>query len=262
MTFVAAVVGGALGYGVAGTLGGAAIGAGLGGMLGGSYGQAQAAQNAAQMQNQAAQNAINLQSQMFNTQNAQQAPYRAAGYSSLNQILGGLTGSQPIFDSSGNVIGQTQGTGQFTSMPTAQQIASMPGYQFTVQQGEGAARQGANVSSPGSNADRAAQQFAINYTMQQALPQYMAQQNSIYNRLASIAGLGQTAQGQTTQLASNVANAQSQLGVGGATALGAGQIGAANAYAGMGSQLGNAGLLYSLLNPGTGGTNVGSMLVG
>jgi len=46
------------------------------------------------------------------------------------------------------------------------------------------------------------------------------------------------------------------LGVGGASALGAGQIGAANAMAGGYSQLGNAGTLASLLSPSGGGGGI------
>ena len=86
MTFVAAAIGGALGYGVAGTATGALLGAAVGGQLGSSMNQAQAAQSAANQQYQATQDASAQQRQMSDILNAQQAPYRQAGYSSLNKI--------------------------------------------------------------------------------------------------------------------------------------------------------------------------------
>jgi hypothetical protein len=123
----------------------------------------------------------------------------------------------------------------------------MPGFQTAIEQGTGAARQMMNVGGGGSNVDRAAQKFAIDYTVQQAMPQALQQRQNIYNTLAGIAGIGQTAQGQTTNLASNVAGNIGQAAIGGAGALAAGQIGAANAYASGLSNLGNTPLMYALL---------------
>lgn len=120
-----------------------------------------------------------------------------------------------------------------------------PNYQFMLQQGLGATRQGQNVTGGGSNMQRAATKFAEDYASnayQQALQNYVAQQQSIYNRLSGIAGIGQTAQNQQQALGQNTANALSQLGIGGASALGAGQVGAANAQ---------AGALQNLLGLGT-----------
>lgn len=225
--------------------------AGLG--LLGSTMQAGAQRSAAQQQADAARQAMEQQRQMFDLLNAQQAPYRSAGYSSLNQILGGLMGAQPTFDAQGNVTGTTAGTGFLTRMPTAEDIQNMPGYQFAVQQGTGATRQGMNVGGGGSNVERAAQKFAIDYTLGQALPQYEAQRTGIFNRLASIAGLGQTGTQQTGQAGMQTAGNLAQLGVGAAGALGAGQIGAAQAYGqGLGG-IGNAAMLYNLMRPQGGG---------
>jgi hypothetical protein len=104
-----------------------------------------------------------------------------------------------------------------------------------------------NVGGGGSNVGLARRKFAIDYATNVGLPQYMTQQTNIYNRLASLAGIGQTAQGQSNQLAQTTAGNIGQLGIGGASALGAGQIGAANAYAGGLQGLGNAATLASLL---------------
>lgn len=234
MTFVAAAIGGALGYGVAGTLTGAAIGAGLGSQVGSSMNQASAAKNAAQLQYQATQDAARQQREMFDIINQQQAPYREAGYSSLNKIQEMLP--------------------YFTKMPTAADLRSMPGFEFGLNQGAGGVGQQMNVSSPGSNVDMARTKFATDYATNVGLPQYMNQQSNIYNRLASLAGIGQTGQTQANQVGMNTTNALSQLGIGGASALGAGQVGAANAQAAGMQNIGNAGMMYSFLNPSSGGS--------
>jgi hypothetical protein len=106
-----------------------------------------------------------------------------------------------------------------------------------------------------------AQDYASN-AYQNALDNYMRQEaqkfnqqqtglGNVYNRLAGIAGIGQTAVGQTANLGTGTAANIGQLGIGGASALGAGQIGAANAMAGGYQGIGNAATLASLLRPQT-----------
>jgi hypothetical protein len=201
------------------------LGAGAG--LIGSGMQAGAAERAGEMQAGAARYAADIQKQMFDIQNQQQAPYRQAGYGALTRIGELLPG--------------------LTAPVSREEIMGLPGYQFGIEQGTGAARQMMNVGGGGSNVDRAAQKFAIDYTVGTAMPQVIAQRQNIYNTLAGIAGIGQTAQGQVSNLAQNVAGNIGQAAIGGATALGAGQIGAANAYAGGLSNIGNTALMYSLL---------------
>ena len=192
--------------------------------------QASASRSAASKQADSAQYAADQQREMFNLINEQQAPYREAGYGALTRI--------------GEMLPY------LTSPITAEDIRNQPGYQFAIDQGTGAARANMNVGGGGSNVDRAAQKFAIDYTVGTALPSAMAQRTSIYNTLAGIAGIGQTAQGQVSQMGQNVATNIGQAAIGGASALGAGQIGAANAYAGALGNIGNAGFMYSLLNKG------------
>ena len=200
--------------------------------------QAGAAESASQMQYQATQDAAKQQREMFDILNAQQKPYRESGYSALNQINTML----PQF------------TKEFTSADLIKNLD--PSYQFMLQQGLGATGQAMNVGGGGSNVDLARQRFAQEYAKsgaQQAFNNYQTQQSNIYNRLSSLAGIGQAAQSQTNTLGSNTANALSQLGIGGATALGAGQIGASNAMAGGFGGIGNALTLSSLLTPQGGG---------
>jgi hypothetical protein len=217
----------------------------------GSREQSKAATSAAELQSQAAKTAQDQQLQMFNIQNQQQAPYREAGYGALNKINTMLP--------------------QFTEMPSAYkpftaadlQSNLAPNYEFMKQQGLGATAQGANVSSPGSNVDIAKTKFAEDYASnayQNAVNNYMQQQQqgfnqqqaatgNIYNRLSSLAGIGQAAQNQSQALGVSTAGNIGQLGIGGASALGAGQINAANAQAGGLQGIGNAGFLYSMLSP-------------
>jgi hypothetical protein len=201
------------------------LGAGAG--LIGSGMQAGAAERAGERQAESTRYAADVQREMFGTINEQQAPYRAAGYESLSRIRELLP--------------------KLTAPVSREEIMGLPGYQFGIEQGTGAARQMMNVGGGGSNVDRAAQKFAIDYTLGTAMPQVISQRQNIYNTLAGIAGIGQTAQGQVSNLAQNVAGNIGQAAIGGATALGAGQIGAANAYAGGLSNIGNTALMYSLL---------------
>ena len=209
----------------------------LGGALLGAYGssrQADASSQAANLQSQATANAAAQQREMFDIVNKQQEPYRQAGYGALSQINTMLP--------------------QLNRMPTAEDLRAMPGFEFGLNQGTGAAGQTMNVGGGGSNVDLARRKFAIDYATNVGLPQYTAQQTNIYNRLASLAGIGQTAQGQSNTLAQNTAANIGQLGIGGASAIGAGQIGSANAMAGGLQGIGNSLTLAGLIRPS--GSNV------
>ena len=244
---------------------GAGTGALLGGALslGGSLIQGNAAQSAASTQAGSQQAALNQQLAMFNQLNQQSAPFRQAGYTSLNQLLGGTAGQVPTFDQSGNITGYTQGNQSFTRPFTAQDLNSYlaPNYQFMLNQGLGANTQNVNVGGGGSNVARANQVFAENYAgnaYQNAFNNYQAQQSNIFNRLASLAGLGQssaaTSQGAGTQAGQYIGNTLGNIG----TAQAAGQIGAANALSGGFGSAGNYALLSSLL----GGSPIGTVPTG
>ena len=225
-------------------LGGAALG--LGGTMlassaakSGAQAQAGATQQAANLQAEVARENIALQREMYGKGLELGEPYREAGYSALTRIQDLLPG--------------------LTTPVTAAEISNLPGFQFAIQQGTGAARQMANVGGGGSNIDRAAQKFAIDYTTSVAMPQVLAQRSNIYNTLAGIAGIGQTgaAQGITggqvaganiANIAGSSAGAIGQLGVAGANALASGNIASANLMSGGLNQLGNAAFMYSLLN--------------
>lgn len=217
----------------------------------GSQDQASAAQSSAQLQANAADKAAAQQMQMFNIQNAQQQPYLQSGYGGLNAI----SSMMPLFTQ------QPQAYKPFSASDLNANLA--PNYQFMRDQGIGATAQSMNVGGGGSNVDLAKTKFAEDYAgnaYQNALNNYMTQQQqgfnqqqastgNIFNRLSSIAGIGQAAQTQTQNLASNVTSNIGQLGVGAAGAIGAGQVGAANATAGAYGNIGNSAFLASMLRP-------------
>lgn len=189
------------------------------------YMQSNAAQNAANAQMQAANTATGLQRDVFNTINQQQEPYRQAGYGALTRIQDLLP----------------QLTRTFTNADLTANLA--PNYEWQKQQGIGAATQLANVGGGGSNVLKSGIKFAEDYSRgayQDALNNWRMQQGDIYNRLAGIAGIGQTAQTATNVAGTNAANAIGQLGIGGATAYGAGQVGSANAWGNVASSVPSA----------------------
>ena len=187
----------------------------------GSQGQADAATQAARMQSDAAAQAATLQEKQY----ADLAPYRQSGQLGLSKIQEMLP--------------------YFTKEVTAQDLRSMPGFEFGLNQGTGAAGQAMNVGGGGSNVDLARTKFATDYATNVGLPQYLQQRTGIFNTLSNIAGIGQKSQEQAGNIASNIG----QLGIGGATALGAGNIGAANVMAGGLQGFGNAASLASMLRP-------------
>lgn len=191
------------------------------------YMGSKAAKGAAETQLTGTREASQQQREMFDILNEQNKPYREAGYGALNRINEMLP--------------------SLTKPVTADDIRNMPGYQFAVEQGTGGAMQGMNAGGGGSNVQRAGQKFAIDYTMGTALPQYMAQRRDIYNTLAGVAGIGQTAQTQSNTIGQNTATNLGQLAVGGANAIAGGQVGSANAYSGAMQGVGNAAMMYALL---------------
>jgi len=209
---------------------------------------ASASESAANKQLQATQEGQQLLREMYNKNAPYWYPYTTVGQqgaTQINQMLPYLTH-------------------QFS--PTDLQTGLAPNYQFMLGQGRQAQQQTMNVGGGGSNVERGGIKFAEDYASnayQNALDNYMTQEaqkfnqqqtglGNVYNRLAGIAGIGQTAVGQTANLGTSTAGNIGQLGIGGASALGAGQIGAANAMAGGMQGIGNAATLASLLRPQAG----------
>lgn len=200
-------------------------------------------------QSNAQEHAANTQADMFNKIVQQQQPFLQAGYgatSNLQQALG-LT--------PGNAGGLGQGYLTQTFNPTQQQLENYPGYQFALNQGDRALQ---SQMTPGSGALSGAtlkslmsfNQGLANTTYGDYFNQFQTQQNNIFNRLSSLAGLGQNAAG-------NLGNAGTQLGTGiaGAQAAAGGSLG--SAISGGLNTVGQGALLSSVL---AGGGNTGGYL--
>ena len=248
------VVGAVAGAVTGGGIGGALIGAGA--SLIGSSMSASAAKKAAAQQTQAANQANELQRQIFETQNAQLAPQRAAGYNALNTIGSLMPGQYTQYDAEGNPIGTQTGTGYLTRQFTAQDLNAnlAPNYAWQLGQGQAALGNQLNVAGGlvGGNTLKAMQDYTQNFAgnaYQQAFSNYQAQRGNIYNTLASIAGIGQSAQNASNTLATNYGTNTANLATGAAAAQAAGTVGAANAYSqGLGGAA-NQYQLYNFLNP-------------
>ena len=218
----------------------------VGGNLIGGMMQADAASNAANMQAASAAEAQRQQREMFDIQNRQNAPGRGAGYQGFNQIRSMLPGQYTQYDEQGNAIGQATGQDYLTRQFNAQDFQQNvdPGYAFRLQQGQLANQAMANKAGGliGGNALQGLNEYnqgAASQEYANAFNRFQTQRGNIYNTLASIAGLGQTAQGQQNQLAQNFANTQTGLITGAGAAQAAGQVGAANALGGAASNIGN-----------------------
>lgn len=208
----------------------------------------------AQAQADAAKEAAANQMAMFNKINEQYAPYRGAGYQSLNQIRSMLPGQYTKYDETGKEIGTDTGTDYFTRQFTPQDLYAglAPNYQFMLGQGQQAQQRAANVGGGliGGNALRGLEDYTQNYAQnayQNAFGNFQNQRTGIYNTLAGIAGLGQQATSSGAQAGQVATTAAGQLGVGSAAAEAAGLTGAANAVSGGLQNYYNNQLLQAIL---------------
>lgn len=221
-----------------------------GSLLGGAM-QSDAASSAAQTQADTAAQQMALQKQIFDTQNAQLAPQRGLGYTGgVNQISALLPGAYTKYDAQGNPIGTATGQDYLTHQFNAQDLNAnlAPNYQWQLGQGQQATNAASNATGGlvGGNAQKALQDYTQNFAgnaYQQAFSNYNTQRGNIYNTLASIAGIGQSAQNATNTAASNYGTNVGNLATGAAAAQAGGQIGSANALSGA---FGNASNMYSL----------------
>lgn len=216
-----------------------AVAAGIvaGGAVIGSVIQAGAAGHAADLQAQAAQNAQNIQQGMFNTQQTNLQPFREAGAgatSQLSYLLG--TGGTPGNAPNGNTT--AGGFGSLNAPFTADMMKQYsPAYQFQMQQGrQGVLNQDAGQTGALSGAAlkdlTSFNQGYANTAFQNAFGQYQTQQTNTFNRLAGIAGMGESAAANAATGASSfgasIGNAAQNVG----TAQAGGVVGGANAIAG------------------------------
>lgn len=236
--------------GAVGSVAGGAISAGAAGKA--ADAQTQAANYAADKQYAAAEDSLAFQKQQYADTTTNQAPYIAEGKVALGQLADG-----------------TAPGGQFNQTYNASQVLQDdPGYQFRMDEGMKALqRSSAATGSLGSGGTlKAITQYGQNYASGEyanAQARFVQQQDTRFNRLASLAGVGQTAtQAQTSAgntAASNIANINTstatQAGndrMNAANAAASGYVGTANALNGTLSNLGSSAtnlLLMSKLLP-------------
>lgn len=165
---------------------------------------------------------------------------------------------QPQQPSSVGGVGAGQFTHQFDANDLKTNLA--PNYDFMLQQGLGAATNALNASGGmGGNTLKGITDYAENYAgnaYQNAFSNYTANQTNIFNRLASVAGLGQTANGQAAQAGVPIAGAVGQAQMAQGQAQASGIVGQANA---LGGGINNAASWYTLGNVmNSGGNSSGS----
>jgi hypothetical protein len=177
------------------------------GSLASGYLTGQAAKDAAQIQAQSAANALKLQQDQFEYQKSLLEPYRRRGESALNRLAGvmGLDG-QPA---------------------QPQQLLDMdPGYAFRLGEGMKALErvQAARGNMLSGGAIKAGQRYAQDFAS--------GEYGNAYNRLANIAGLGQTVGGQLGSAAQQFGQTAGETMSQGANALAAGRINRTSGYMG------------------------------
>jgi hypothetical protein len=221
---------------------GAAVGLAIGaaGAIGGSIIQGNAATSAAQTQANAANQASQTQLQMFDQTQANLKPYMQSGVNSLNQLNAAIPSLTKPF--------------------SATQYQQSPGYAWQLQQGLGAVQNSASAAGGigGGNTLKALQTYGTglaNQDYQQALTNYMAQQQQTYGMLSGLANSGQNAAAGLGGIATQVGGQIGSNTIGAGNALAAGQIGSANATTGGINSLAQLAALYGTgsLGSGSGG---------
>jgi len=187
--------------------------------------------DAIKAQTSAADKANATQRYIFDQQRADNAPWRDAGVKALSQLS----------------------DADFSKDFTINDFQQDPGYLFRMQEGQkalersAAARGGLNSGATLKALSRYGQDYASN-EFTNAYNRFNADRDRRFNRLSSLSGIGQTAQGQINNAGMNYGNnvSSNQIGVGNAAA--AAYIGQANRNAsliGQGAQLGMTALMAS-----------------
>lgn len=200
----------------------AAAAVAAGGAIYASNKQSGAAKDAANASNAATQASIDEQKREFDINQQNQAPWLNTGKSALSVLSGmyGLNGD---------------GSGQAANAPDYSAFYQSPDYQFALQQGQQALDRGAaargTLYSGGHTADT--MQFGQGLASQQF--------GNFYNRLAGLAGVGQTAANQLGAYGQNYANSVGQLNMQNAGNQMNSIYGRANASSNMANQLAGIG---------------------
>jgi len=232
--------------GITGAIGGFMSGGPVGAVVGGVGGylaaeasekpaeaQQQAAQQAAETTGAASERAIALQKRMYEETVARGKPWTEAGEKALG-IMG---------------VGTFPGTGEFVRPFTMADYQADPGYAFRLKEGmrgieQSAAARGGYLSGNALKAITGYGQEMGSQEYQNAYNRYVSEQTSRYNKLANIAGYGQTSNAALQQAGGQYATQSGGYGMQAAGDIGSAQLAAgqsrASAYQGQANTLGKA----------------------
>ena len=212
--------------------------------IGGSLISSNAAGDAADTQAAAANRASDISNQQYQqtrTDNLPALDARNASLAKMRDLLG---------------IGAAGGGGM-ASAPSAADVMNQPGYQFGRDQGQQAIQRQASARGMlnSGQALTAAARYGNDYATTKydnAFNQLQSSQTNTFNRLASVAGYGQTGANQIGQAGIYNANQMGSAAIGAGNAAAAAGMGQANTWASAGNQL--AGW-YANKNQGGGGAS-------
>lgn len=204
-----------------------------------------AAGDAADAQVQSTQEANATQLKMFEQNRADQEPWRQAGVTALGQL------------GAGTVSG-----GDFNRDFTMADFTKDPGYDFRMKEGQrgldsSAAARGGALSGAAIKASERYNQDYASGEYQNAYNRFNADRTARFNRLSSLAGVGQTATNQVGAQGAQTANTISENQIGAGDARASGYIGQGNAMSGAANTLGNFAMSKHFMGsaPQYGGSN-------
>lgn len=178
-----------------------------------------ASNSAANKQQKSTQAGIDAQTHQYDQTREDQAPYRETGYRSLSEL---------------------EAANKVPLDPASVQMD--PGYEFARKQGQQAIDR--KFAAAGGRISGAVLKKASEYNTDYATTGYSTAYNRVnqarsdrLNRLAALAGIGQTATQQTGQAGQNAGNQISALTTAQGNASGAAQIAQGNIWAGAGNQI-------------------------
>lgn len=212
-------------------------GAAVVGTVGGALIQKKGAKGAAAAQGRAADASIGEQQRQYDLAREDQAPYRQIGGDALNQLASlyglrqfipgygeGDPNQGPIDPNTGQPMGAEVTPGA-PGQPNYNAFFNSPDYQFTRDQGQQVVERSASARGGlfSGNTGAALQQYGQGLASTQI--------GNYTNRLASLAGIGQSSVQNTGQLGFNTGQGISDSLISGGNARASGIIGSNNAYA-------------------------------
>jgi hypothetical protein len=190
-----------------------------------------ASRSAAKTQAAAADRASETELAMYDQTREDQAPWRQAGATALGQLTRG-----------------TADGGEFNRNFKLSDFVKDPGYDFRMTEGQNALERSAAARGGLMNGGtlKALNRYGQDYASGEynnAYSRFNNDQSTRFNRLSTVAGLGQTANNVTAQLGQQTASSVGNNITSAGAASAAGQVGAANAWT---SAMNNGTSMYML----------------